>query len=125
MRPLISLLTALLLSAGAALAACKPGDPALAGHYYLQGVMEVGSEILLYPDGRFEFMLAYGANDQYGRGCWQVEGEALSLLTQGRSRAPAMHYPDQRRFRGMVLLVEKDGLRWPLPGTRALYRKSE
>ena len=37
--------------------------------------MEVGSELLLRPDGSFEFMLAYGANDQYGKGCWVAKGD--------------------------------------------------
>ncbi|TGV77628.1 hypothetical protein EN788_67460, partial [Mesorhizobium sp. M2D.F.Ca.ET.145.01.1.1] len=46
----------------ASAAGCKPGDAGLAGHYYLRGVMEVGSELLLKKDGSFEFMLAYGAN---------------------------------------------------------------
>ncbi len=38
----------------------------LAGHYILQGVMEVGSELLLKSDGSFEYMLAYGAADYWG-----------------------------------------------------------
>lgn len=36
----------------------------LAGHYYLNGVAEVGSELLLRDDGRFEWFLAYGAMDR-------------------------------------------------------------
>ena len=39
-----------------------------AGHYVLRGVMEVGSELLLKPDGTFEFALAYGATDYYAKG---------------------------------------------------------
>ena len=43
----------------------------LAGHYYLQGVMEVGSELLLHADGRFEYFLAYGAYDESATGTWK------------------------------------------------------
>ncbi|MBI3729937.1 MAG: SEL1-like repeat protein [Burkholderiales bacterium] len=44
----------------------------LPGHYYLKGVTEVGSEIVLRADGRFNYSLAYGAADQMARGRWQV-----------------------------------------------------
>lgn len=108
-----------------AAAACTAGVPALVGHYYLEGMMEVGSELLLYPDGRFEFALAYGANDQYGRGCWVVEGERLTLVPEGRRRVTTQNTPEDRRFRGMILIVAKDGLRWPLPGGQGVFRKPE
>ena len=36
-------------------------DEAWSGHYYLNGVMEVGSELLLQPNGKFQWMLAVGA----------------------------------------------------------------
>ena len=35
-------------------AAAHAGD--LAGHYYLQNVREMGSELLLKPDGTFDYM---------------------------------------------------------------------
>jgi hypothetical protein len=59
---IVAAFAAALLPVGAS-AACARTDPSLAGHYYLQGVMEVGSELLLKADGRFEYMLAYGALD--------------------------------------------------------------
>ena len=71
-------LAALALSAAPA-AACSPGDSSLVGHYYLRGVMEVGSELLLRPDGRFEYMLAYGALDELATGCWSREGGKVIL----------------------------------------------
>src|SRR5712692_8023800 len=46
----------------------------LAGHYVLYGVHEVGSELLLKPDGTFEYMLAYGAADYSATGKWRREG---------------------------------------------------
>lgn len=50
----------------------------LAGHYYLDGVREAGSELLLKPDGRFEWYLSYGAMDQHAEGTWtRAEGRVL------------------------------------------------
>ncbi|MCH4249103.1 MAG: hypothetical protein LKF82_14970 [Acinetobacter populi] len=40
------------------------------GRYYLKGIMETGSTLILNPNGRFDFMLAYGAMDQSAQGQW-------------------------------------------------------
>jgi len=60
----------------------------VAGHYVLRNVMEVGSELLLRPDGTFEFMLAYGAADYYAKGAWRTEGGAVILNTAGEEEPP-------------------------------------
>lgn len=60
----------------------------LVGHYYLHGVTEVGSEILLRADGRFQYMLAYGAFDETAAGTWQVRGGKVMLESES-SGAPA------------------------------------
>lgn len=56
-----------------------PGDDALVGHYYLSGVHEVGSELLLRLDGHFEWMLAYGAVDNAATGQWVRQGKTITL----------------------------------------------
>lgn len=105
-------------------AACSPGNPDVAGFYTLIGEMEVGSQLVLQPDGQFEFMLAYGAIDQYGRGCWTLQDRVISLQVAGRRNIPREHSPADRRFRGMRLVVEPDGrLAWPLPGFRGRFEK--
>lgn len=117
---------ALLIGAGAAGAACRKAfDPDLAGLYTLEGVMEVGSQFILYTDGRFEYMLAYGAIDQYGRGCWTTEREGrVDLIPNGRNRVPDMALPSDRRFRGLSLRRARDGdLIWALPGEEASYSR--
>lgn len=63
-------------------AASEQGGP-LTGHYYLSGIREVGSELLLKPDGRFGWMLAYGSVDQNASGTWRVEGSTV-ILTADR-----------------------------------------
>ena len=54
-----------------------------AGHYYLEGVREVGSEVLLRPNGTFEFMLSYGALDESGAGTWTVVAGDVILQSAG------------------------------------------
>jgi hypothetical protein len=51
----------------------------LEGHYFLEGVREVGSELMLKPDGTFEYMLAYGAADYSATGKWRHEGDSVIL----------------------------------------------
>ncbi len=53
----------------------------LVGHYYLMGVMETGSELLLRPDGMFVWSLSYGALDQDAQGAWHVEHDEVVLVT--------------------------------------------
>ena len=54
-------------------------DPAFAGHYYLSGVMETGSELLLRGDGSFDWYISYGAVDQAAKGQWASDGAAVVL----------------------------------------------
>ncbi|MBG0802662.1 hypothetical protein IYW40_14425 [Methylocystis sp. H4A] len=65
---------------GASAAGCQRADASLAGHYYMGGVMEVGSELQLKATGEFEYMLAYGALDEYATGCWSREGQTVTLV---------------------------------------------
>lgn len=121
MRPshVYALAWAILVGAAspAAAAGCKPGDASLAGHYYLRGVMEVGSELLLKKDGGFEFMLAYGANDQYGKGCWVRKGSTVEVIPAGRSSASTHHTPDDTGFSGLVLTISGHSLVWDINGS--------
>ena len=115
----ISLTAALLLTlpVSAEAANCTPGAARHAGHYYLDGVMEVGSELLLRGDGSFEFTLAYGANDQYGKGCWVAKGSTLEVIPAGRSKASRKHTPDDRGFGGLVLTISGRALVWDIAGS--------
>ena len=60
----------------------------VAGNYALRGVMEVGSELSLNPDGTFEYMLAYGAADYFAKGTWRRDGDSVVLNTAGRQEPP-------------------------------------
>jgi hypothetical protein len=70
------------------LTACAVQAQDVAGHYVLQGVMEVGSELLLKPDGTFEYMLAYGAADYWAKGTWKRDGNSVILHSTGKEEEP-------------------------------------
>lgn len=55
------------------------------GHYYLQGVREIGSELILAKSGEFQWALMYGATDLFAKGTWRIENEKIVLT----AKAPA------------------------------------
>jgi hypothetical protein len=106
--------------------ACTSGEAKYAGLYTLNGVMEVGSQLLLNQDGSFEFMLAYGANDQYGKGCWIVKGNRLEVIPEGRGKASTTHTPEERSFGGLVLTISGRDLIWNInnSGHKGTFEKN-
>jgi hypothetical protein len=58
--------------------------PALAGEYYLEGVMEVGSGILLKEDHTFQMFFTYGSLDKSGSGTWTVRDSTVILNSGAR-----------------------------------------
>jgi hypothetical protein len=80
---------------------------AVSGHYYLQGVTEVGSELLLRKDGQFRWMLAYGAVDQQAEGTWQMTGQKLELTATGSSTG----------FKKLILTLDQGKLAMDDPDT--------
>lgn len=68
----------------------------VAGHYYLQGVHETGSELLLMPDGRFQWYMSYGAVDQNADGTWTRKGKVVTLKAQGADRSKPLFRLDEQ-----------------------------
>jgi hypothetical protein len=64
-----------------------PPDPTAAGlraslpGAYDGGQMEVAAQLLLRPDGHFQYELAYGALDEVAQGTWEVHYGAVYLTT--------------------------------------------
>ena len=58
-----------------------------AGQYELVGEREVGSELLLRANGRFDYGMASGAVDYQAQGTWKKDGAAV-VLTTDRTVAP-------------------------------------
>jgi hypothetical protein len=108
LRAIVTL--ALMLAAEPWARAAESGTPI--GHYYLQGMREVGSELILGPDGRFQYMLAYGAYDEFATGTWKVEGRKVSLNSEGKDIPPTFtlksseSHPDKSIS---VQVVDKNG----------------
>ncbi|EQB09551.1 hypothetical protein L288_05545 [Sphingobium quisquiliarum P25] len=109
------IMTALLPLAAFVAAPAWAGQAERAGHYYLQGVMETGSELMLHPDGRFQWYLVYGALDLFAEGRWQ-EADGQVVLTAHKSK----DVPEPG-FETLVLTV-KDSVLIP-PDGRGAYRK--
>ncbi|MDB5707076.1 MAG: hypothetical protein JWN66_4192 [Sphingomonas bacterium] len=57
--------------------------------------MEMGAELHLLADGRFEYGVAYGALDEAGQGSWRVEGDRV-LLTSDPVTPPRFVFTGQK-----------------------------
>lgn len=75
--------------------------------------MEVGSEMLLRPDGTFEYMLAYGAADYGARGSWKVDGDTV-VLTSALTEAPPFKLVKSGKFNFLRVTVKAPNGR-PIP----------
>jgi uncharacterized protein len=58
----------------------------MAGVYNLSGVREMASQLVLNPDGTFEYALIYGAADYIAKGKWTAEGDSVVLNTDATSK---------------------------------------
>lgn len=87
--------------------AVGPGapDPELAGHYYLSGVMETGSELLLRPEGRYQWYISYGAVDQVSEGTWGRSGPVVTLVADRPAPDAPLFSADERS--GWTALAER------------------
>lgn len=70
----------------------QPSADQLSGRYYLSGVMETGSELLLRPDGSFEWAVTYGAVDAAATGHWLIDGRAIRLQATRRPQSEGAAY---------------------------------
>ena len=80
----------------------------LAGHYVLQGVMEVGSELVLNADGSFEYGLAYGAADYWAKGTWRQKDNAVVLNSTGSMEAPFRFVRSEANKSGKICVWVRD-----------------
>ncbi|MGO0999966.1 hypothetical protein [Lysobacter sp. CA196] len=68
---------------------------ALAGHYYLEGADDAGSELVLEPDGRFQWSLSYGLMVESASGQWNVGGNGIVLSVQAPAGGQTVFSLDQ------------------------------
>lgn len=107
--------SAIAVFSAAPLGAQPAADPAFVGHYYLSGVMETGSELLLKPDGRFEWCLVYGALDQFAKGRWERRSSRIVLIAD-----VSANQPPSAPFETMELTIDGKDL---LPEGRGRYSR--
>ncbi|MCC7596118.1 hypothetical protein IGS61_01380 [Janthinobacterium sp. FW305-129] len=96
---LSGLLACAALAFSAPASAAEPAASSLPGHYYLQGVMEVGSELLLKKDGKFEWMLSYGNTDEQASGEWRVAGDLVTLVAGNGGQEPQFRLFEENEMR--------------------------
>ena len=63
-------------------AAHTPAGVGPTGHYRLADGPDTASELILLPDGRFDYALAAGALDEAATGSWTSDGKVVRLTTR-------------------------------------------
>lgn len=56
----------------------------ITGHYHLKGVHEAVAELVLRPNGRFQFGMAYGAVDLSAEGTWEQQSQKVVLTADAK-----------------------------------------
>jgi len=74
-------------------ATAQPSAPADMAGYYNGSRMEVAAELVLHPDGRFDYGLSYGALDEAAAGRWTVADDAV-VLESDPVRPPVYSFSD-------------------------------
>jgi TPR repeat protein len=79
------------------------------GHYYLTREHEMGAEILLHANGKFQYSMSYGTVDQYAEGRWKVWNQQVVFHTdtdpkQAALMRPATDAPAVKLAPGQVLV---------------------
>ncbi len=83
MRRMMVLMAALLVAAPA----FAKSD--IAGHYRFRDGPDVAADLILTPDGRFEYGLAAGALDERASGRWVEADGKVTLHTEPKPKPPA------------------------------------
>lgn len=79
---------ALLIFLASPTMAQEPGNLAAAGRYSDRAGPDVVSELVLAPNGRFQFFLSAGALDSRAEGRWTSDGRTVVLNTDPRPTPP-------------------------------------
>ncbi|MFN7177181.1 MAG: hypothetical protein ACK4MX_09880 [Thermaurantiacus sp.] len=88
----------------------------MAGVYHLEGVREAAGTIELTADGRFLYVLSYGALDERSAGIWRREGLRLLLRTEPKPRLPRFELVEAGRGpAGTFGLLVEDQQGNPIP----------
>jgi hypothetical protein len=103
-------LVALILSVaavGLSQAGSAQTAPALLAGTYNGSQPEIGAELRLEANGRFEYLLSYGALDEAAKGTWTADTSGI-VLTSDAVKAPMFQYLGYQRGNGSELVVSLD-----------------
>jgi hypothetical protein len=98
----------------------------LAGHYDGHQ-MEMGAELVLKPDGSFQYGLAYGALDEEAEGSWSLSGDHV-VLTSAKVTAPRFVFLGQKPAPAGTLRLSVDapqGMSLQYFDARLLFAKGD
>lgn len=98
--------TPLLLLAALAAAPAAGKERSPAGHYRLVGEQDVASQLLLRPDGRFQYFLNSGALDEQAEGRWSAGDGTVTLVTEPKPVPPRFAPAAPGRAEGTRLSVK-------------------
>jgi len=101
-----ALLLAVLVPLASASAAVGRSPADFAGTYN-GSQMEVGTELRLEANGRYEYYLSYGAMDEMSEGAWAADGDAI-VLTSNKYKLPVFELVGRKPGAGATLDVSLD-----------------
>lgn len=87
----------------------SPAQEDVVGRYRLVGEPDVASELRLFEDGRFAYVLAAGALDEHSEGEWRREGGSIFLSTRPKPVPPLFSPLDEEPPGEAPRIV----VRWP------------
>jgi len=109
-------LAALALLAGSVVPAAAQDRAVIAGGYR-SDQMEVGAALLLAPDGRFRYVLDYGAVSETAEGRWTVENGTVRLVSEPKVKPPRfVMVKDEPAPKGeLTVMLADPGFDWGDP----------
>jgi hypothetical protein len=123
-------LLAVMLAAPTTTFAAAPDARELAGHYYLSGGGEMGSELLLKENGDFDWVLMYGAVDQYAHGTWTLKDGKVRLTSAAQGKPDFKLFDDDDYGKtkpaeaGMWIAIVGFPHQGPLPDVEVCFESS-
>lgn len=91
---------------------------------YLLSQMEMGGALALWPDGRFRYMLDYGAVSEAAQGKWRLAADGIHLTSEPLPREVLIEAErSDAGFKDVILRIDGDTLVMERYDTRMFFRR--